>query len=342
MAGDTPRPNSAPVAKTLIKVVVYYAVLLGVGLLAWDALPRAGASAQSFDLLSGTAAPPTAASNAAHAAAGGLNLALTVGIAMMSAILLSIPIAWVYVLTRAKRGYQQSVVHLLIVLPLVVSGIVVLVQYSLALAFSLAGIVAAVRFRNTLDDSKDAVYVFLATAVGLSAAVNVPVAAVISILFNATVLTLWYTDFAHSPVELEGSIAAKRLRRARQLARTGTFVARIDDEVFRNMTREQLEGVAERAWRRAHETAGETSETIPETRIRIHTRDVASLRRNLEPRLEGHVKGLRLTGLLPNPDGSEMAEYSMEMKKKTTPEEILTLVRAAGAPHIAEAELVSS
>jgi hypothetical protein len=61
-------------------------------------------------------------------------------------------------------------VQLLIILPLVVAGIVVLVKDSLALAFSLAGIVAAVRFRNTLDDSKDAVYVFLATGVGLAAA----------------------------------------------------------------------------------------------------------------------------------------------------------------------------
>ncbi|MFL5544109.1 MAG: DUF4956 domain-containing protein [Gemmatimonadaceae bacterium] len=341
MAADKPRVRSAPVAKALIKVAVYYAILIGVGILVRDALPRAGGLVQSFDLLSGAAAPSATAAKATQIApVGELNLALTVAVAMLSAILLSIPIAWVYLLTRAKRGYQQSVVHLLIVLPLVVSGIVVLVQYSLALAFSLAGIVAAVRFRNTLDDSKDAVYVFLATAIGLSAAVNVPVAAVISLLFNATVLTLWYSDFANTPMELEGRLAEKRLRRARQLARTGTFVARIDDEVFRNMTREQLEGVAERAWRRAYESPGESVEHAPETRIRIRTRDVASLRKNLEPRLEGHVKGWRLTGLMPNPDGSEMAEYSMHMKKKTTAEEILTLVRAAGAPHVAEAELV--
>ena len=44
------------------------------------------------------------------------------------------------------------------------------------------------RFRNTLDDSKDAVYVFLATGVGLAAAVDIPVATVISVLFNVTVL----------------------------------------------------------------------------------------------------------------------------------------------------------
>jgi Domain of unknown function (DUF4956) len=341
MATDTPRPRRAPLARALTKVVVYYGVLIVVGFLIWDFLPRAGGFAESFDLLSGTAAPPDASSQASHQHVGELNLALTVALAMISAILLAIPIAWVYVLTRAKRGYQQSVVHLLIVLPLVVSGIVVLVQYSLALAFSLAGIVAAVRFRNTLDDSKDAVYVFLATAIGLSAAVNVPVAAVISMLFNVTVMTLWYTDFAHSPLELEGAIADKRLKRARQLARTGTFVARIDDEVFRNMNREQLEGVAERAWRRANETPGEPAlEGDGETRVRVRTQDLAAMRRCLEPRLEGHVKTWRLTSLAPKPDGSEVAEYIVQMKKRTTPEDLLSLVRAAGAPHITEAELI--
>ena len=136
MAADTPRPHSAPIAKALAKVGVYYVVLFVIGLLVWDALPRAGGFVQSFDLLSGTAAPVSASKSAPPISVGELNLSLTVALAMISAILLSIPIAWVYVLTRAKRGYQQSVVHLLIVLPLVVSGIVVLVQYSLALAFS--------------------------------------------------------------------------------------------------------------------------------------------------------------------------------------------------------------
>jgi hypothetical protein len=339
---DTPRPHSAPIAKALTKVVVYYVVLVIIGFFLWDQLPRAGGFAQSFDLLSGAAVPTVGSGKAAHPSLGELNLSMTVTLAMISAILLSIPVAWVYVLTRAKQGYQQSVVHLLIVLPLVVSGIVVLVQYSLALAFSLAGIVAAVRFRNTLDDSKDAVYVFLATAIGLAAAVNVPVATVISILFNATIVTLWYTDFAHSPMELEGSIAEKRLKRARQLARTGTFVAQIDHEVFKNMTREQLEGVAARAWRRALDqpTATPSTDGEPETRIRIRTNDLAAMRSSLEPRLEGHVKGWRLTSLAPKPDGSEVAEYAVQIKKKTTPEDLLNLVRVAGAPHVTEAELV--
>ncbi len=339
MATDGPRPRPAPVAKALTRVVVYYAVLFTVGALALRALPRGGPFVETVDLLGGSGLPLQAAKGVPRAQLGEVDLAFTVAAAMLSAVLLSLPVAWIYVLTRAKRGYDQSVVHLLIVLPLVVSGIVVLIQYSLALAFSLAGIVAAVRFRNTLDDSKDAVYVFLATAIGLSAAVNVPVAATISVLFNVTMFMLWYLDFAHSPTELEGKIAEKRLRRAKQLARTGTFVAHIDNEVFRNMSREQLEGVAERAWKRAQDSGSEKSENAGETRLRIRTRDVASLRKTLEPRLDSHVKSWRFAGAIPGSDGVEIVEYWVQVKKSGAPEDLLSLVRAAGAPHITDAEV---
>src|SRR5256714_4119887 len=285
MTNDSWQPG--PATRVVIRCIFYYMILIGGVTIAWRLLPhQTGLTPTSLDVLFGGGTPAGEVSRRATVTPlDEATLAVTVAVAMLAAVLLSLPVAWVYLVTRAKRGYQQSVVQLLIILPAVVSGIVILVKYSVTLAFSLAGIVAAVRFRNTLDDSKDAVYVFLATGIGLAAAVNLPVATVLSIVFNTTILTLWYSDFAHSPVELEGSIAEKRLRRARQLARTGTFVARIDDEVFRNMTREQLEGVAERAWRRAHETAGEPVESPPETRIRIRTRDVASLRKNLEPRL---------------------------------------------------------
>lgn len=265
----------------------------------------------------------------------GMALAGGVAVAMLASVLLSLPVAWVYLVTRAKRGYQQSVVQLLIILPAVVSGIVLLVKYSLALAFSLAGIVAAVRFRNTLDDSKDAVYVFLATAIGLSAAVNLPVAAVLSIGFNITVLALWYTDFGSAPVELDGRIADRRLKRARQLARTGTFVARIDNEVLSEMTREQLEGVAERAWRRARGSEDEGSPV--EVRLRVHTFDVAAMRDVVEPRLPEHVKLWRAGGVS-SQDGIDVVEYLVQLRKKSRTEDLVALVRAAGSAHVLDVE----
>ncbi len=329
--------NTTAPTRLVIRAVVYYAVLTGGGALVWNLLPRAGGFAPtSLDALFGGGPPVTRGMTVLPL--DEVTLAITVSVAMLSAVLLALPVAWVYQLTRAKRGYQQSVVQLLIVLPLVVSGIVLLVKYSLALAFSLAGIVAAVRFRNTLEDSKDAVYVFLATAIGLASAVNLPVALVISLGFNAVVLVLWYTDFGIAPVELDGRIAERRLRRARQLARTGTFVARIDDEVFRNMTREQLEGVAERAWRRAHSQDDDGPPSSEETRLRLRTTDLASMRLVVEPKLEDYTKRWRI-GTVTAVDGVDVVEYFVQLRKKTPPEELLSLLRAAGSSAILDAEL---
>src|SRR2546429_3585349 len=114
---------------------------------------------------------------------------------MTTALLLVLPVAWVYMLTKQRSGYDQSVVKTVIILPMTVASTVILVQNSLALAFTLAAIVAAVRFRNTLKDTKDAVYIFLALAVGVAAGVFAPtVAAVMSVVFNAVVLLLWKSN----------------------------------------------------------------------------------------------------------------------------------------------------
>jgi hypothetical protein len=331
--------RSTTTSRMVIGLVVYYVVLIGGGALGWHLLPRGGSVVPaSLDALFG-GGPPVNSRGIPVTPLDEVTLAITVAVAMLASVLLSLPVAWVYLLTRAKRGYQQSVVQLLIILPLVVSGIVLLVKYSITLAFSLAGIVAAVRFRNTLDDSKDAVYVFLATAIGLAAAVNLPVAAVISIGFNVTALVLWYTDFGNAPVELEGRIADKRLRRARQLARTGTFVARIDDEVFRNMTREQLEGVAERAWRRAHTDDDGEPSAPEESRLRLRTTDLATLRRFVEPKLQDYTKQWRI-GNVSNENGVDVVEYLVQIKKRTPPDELLSLVRAAGSTAVIDAEFL--
>jgi hypothetical protein len=259
---------------------------------------------------------------------------------MLAAALLALPVTWVYLLTRAKRGYQQSVVHTLVILPMVVAGVVVLVRDSLALAFSLAGIVAAVRFRTPLDDSKDAVHVFLATGLGLAAAVNLPVAAAMSICFNVAVLLLWRTDFGSAPVQLDGRLAERRLARARALARTGTFVARIDDEVFRDMTAEQLDGVAERARRRARQHEAEQGGgDDPETQLLVRAVDVAAARRAVEARLPEHVKRWRYGGAAPGSDGAQVLEYVVVLKKARQPEELVASLRAGAGPDVLATEL---
>jgi hypothetical protein len=328
--------------RVVLRVVIYYAVLLGVSALAWRRVPRMVVTVQqSVDLLLGGGAPRPPAGGLAHG-----TLAFTVGLAMFAAVFLSLPVSWIYLLTRAKRGYQQSVVQTLVMLPMVVAGIVVLVKDSLALAFGLAGIVAAVRFRTPLDDSKDAVYVFLATGIGLAAAVDLPVAAVISICFNTAILVLWRSDFGRTPVQLEGRLAEQRLERARQLSRTGTFVARIDDEVFRDMTAEQLEGVAERARRRARQHdpeiasgEGNGADDTEEAQLLVRTYDVTGARRVVEPQFGEHVKRWRYGGALTSSDGTQVLEYVVVMKKSKQPEDLAEMLRGCGVPEIIMVEL---
>ncbi|MCL4213549.1 MAG: DUF4956 domain-containing protein [Gemmatimonadales bacterium] len=175
---------------------------------------------------------------------------LAAAIAMLTAFATALPVAWIYTLTRRKKGFQQSVVQTYLILPVVAAGIVVLVKYSLALAFSLGGIVAAVRFRTNLDDSKDAAGIFVVIGIGMAAAVSPAVSWVISIGFNVLMLFLWWTDFGQ-PVALEGKTAERRLEKAlEEHNRTGMFLARIDEEVLADMSPDQLEALADRAWRR--------------------------------------------------------------------------------------------
>ncbi|HEV2149149.1 MAG TPA: DUF4956 domain-containing protein [Longimicrobiaceae bacterium] len=117
--------------------------------------------------------------------------ALITLLVILGALSLVVPVAWIYM--RVKRfRYDPALVRSVIILPVVVAGIAMVVKNSIALAFSLAGIVAAVRFRNTLKDPRDAVYVFLAIGIGLSAGVQaLDVALMMSLVFNVVVLVLW-------------------------------------------------------------------------------------------------------------------------------------------------------
>ena len=117
-------------------------------------------------------------------------------VAIIGAILASLPVSWVYMTVRSGEEYDQSLVNTIILLPMVVTGIVIIVQNSLALAFALAGIAGAVRFRNSLKSSGDALFILTSVAIGLSAGIGaVELAAVISIAFNYAFSVLWLSEY---------------------------------------------------------------------------------------------------------------------------------------------------
>jgi hypothetical protein len=338
--------SATSATKVLLRVALYYVGLGILGFLAWRYLPNTHfISSESLDSLLGQTMQivgKPSKSAPLIPAPDQETLAATVALAMASAVLLALPVAWIYTLTRSRRGYQQSVVQLLVIMPVVVAGIVVLVKYSVALAFGLGGIAAAVRFRNTLDDSKDAVFVILVIGLGIASGVDLPVALVISFLFNAVTAGLWLTDFGRTPVALDGRLAERRLARARQLARTGTFVARIDDEVLQNMTSEQLEGVAMRAWSRAreHDPEGGIKKKKPDNRVVVGMRDVLRIRPIVESQLEESTKKWSVDNVTKRDDGVTVVEYVVTTKKSKSPDELLAMLRAAGGVEPVEAEIL--
>jgi hypothetical protein len=334
--------RAAPATRVLTRVALYYIAIAALGYFVWRYLPRAQfITSDSLDGLFGTATKIVRGKKEiVEQTVDQEILAITVTLAMIAAALVALPVAWIYTLTRSKRGYQQSVVQLLVMLPVVVAGIVVMVKYSVALAFSLGGIAAAVRFRNSLEDSKDAVYVFLVLGIGIAAAVDVPVAFVISLLFNIIIVGLWTTDFGHTAVELEGRVAERRLQRARDLARTGTFVARIDEEVLANMSAEQLEGLSHRVARRAQANNADSDEPIrSELRLRVRMRDAIGTRAVIETRIEESTKRWSVGSVQLNSDGVTVIDYLVLPKRSKTPEQLLALVKAAGGDQLVDAEI---
>ena len=187
--------------RLMVRLTGYYVVigaLVFLALTIWpesrNYLPIGGVQ----ELITQPAKSPLEASNiikAAHVQNLGQSLFWLI-VAMVGAFLASLPVSWVYMGVRNDEEYDQSLINTIIVLPMVVTGIVIIVQNSLALAFSLAGIAGAVRFRNSLKSSGDALFILLAVAIGLSAGIGaVELAAVVTMAFNYTILGLWITEF---------------------------------------------------------------------------------------------------------------------------------------------------
>jgi hypothetical protein len=121
---------------------------------------------------------------------------------LIGTILVMIPITWTFMATRHETGYNKSFPRALIVLPICATTIVLLIQGSLALAFGLAAMVAAVRFRVALEEAIDGIFVFAAICVGLSAGVGyLGIAAVMAVFFCFSVLILWHMDFGENPLD---------------------------------------------------------------------------------------------------------------------------------------------
>ncbi len=129
-------------------------------------------------------------------------LALFLASSLGGTILVMLPITWTYSAIKREIGYRKSFARALLVLPICATTIVMLIQNNLALAFGLAAMVAAVRFRVALQEAIDGIFIFASICIGLAAGIGyLGIAAMMAVFFCFTNAILWKMDFGRNPID---------------------------------------------------------------------------------------------------------------------------------------------
>jgi hypothetical protein len=220
---------------------------------------------------------------------------------------------------------DPSVVTTIVLLPIAVAAILVIVQDSLAVAFSLAGIAGLVRFRNALDDTRDAMYVVIAIAVGLGAGVGtLEASAALTGLYTLAVVSLWKWNTSQ-PVIADIALGEQTVPEGQ------TVLAALTKEGERHP-----QPVAE--WFESEETVP-LDEQAPKPKpgkregmLRVHIVDDIPTRRLIEEVLDGHTKHWELETDDPGPDNLPTLTYAIRLKKRIPPDALLQALRERLGP----------
>ena len=267
-----------------------------------------------------------------------LGVAMTTVMILIGALVLMLPVTWVYMSARPSGGqHNQNVVQTLIFLPLVVAGIVFIVQNSLALAFSLAGVVGAVRFRTTLRDSRDLVYIFLSIVVGFSAGVqSLAVGAVVSIIFNFVLLITWHYDYGRNMLM---PTAAAQWSRPLQALASPTGDHQIPDrDLLLSLTPEKANALADR-FDRVRDAIGKKKKARYNSVLTITTDDVPEAQKQVEEVLDRMTKRWDLDEVVTNVGKPSEIYYLTRLKKSMSRDVLLTAIHENADGIIASADL---
>jgi hypothetical protein len=322
----TPGPWRRLAMAPLVRIALYYiALILVAGLLVREfpivrnalVTPVVPLIGEGAALLTGEGPPPSWSATPAILGTPA-ERALTTLLILLGAISLAIPVAWVYMMTKRLR-FDPGLVRSVVILPIAVAGILLVVKNSLALAFSLAGIVAAVRFRNTLKDPRDAVFVFLTIAIGISAGVQAfDIALVVSLVFNAVVVALWHFQI--------GSIYGGRYGRTGVLSIGDSALLVAQSPESRRSLRRQV--------------LGEADDMKIHGVLLVHTTHPELARQSVQDALTQTARDWKLIGLIPRGEEVTTAEYLVRLARKQTPADLIGALDEWSS-HIPAAEFIS-
>jgi hypothetical protein len=267
-----------------------------------------------------------------------LGVVMTTIMILLGALVLMLPVTWVYMSARPSGGqHNQNVVQTLIFLPLVVAGIVFIVQNSLALAFSLAGVVGAVRFRTTLRDTRDLVYIFLSIVVGFAAGVqSLAVGAVVSIMFNFVLIITWHYDYGRNMLM---PTAAAQWSRPLQALASPTGDHQIPDrDLLLSLTPEKADALAER-FERVRDQIGKKKKARYNSILTITTDNVSEAQKQVEEVLERMTKRWDLDEIVTNVGKPSEIYYLTRLKKGMPKDVLLTAIHENADGIISTADL---
>jgi hypothetical protein len=222
-------------------------------------------------------------------------------------------------------------------LPLAVAAIMVIVRDSLAVAFSLAGIAGLVRFRNALDDARDAMYVILAIAVGLGAGVGaLEAAAALSVLFNFVAVILWKWNTAQ-PVIVDIALGERSVPEGQTLFQAITSSepsTRHPSPVAEWFEAAAAEPLVENG--RAPTLDNGTGRL--EGMLRVHAADDIGTRREVEDVIDAHAKRWVFESDDRGADGLPTLTYDIRLKKRYQPAHLLAALQERLGPRLSEAK----
>ena len=188
-------------SRLLVQLIVYYIAIFAIVWLVLNRFPEfrgylpIGGAEQLINPSEGKGNALQSVVESAHVKTLGQSIGW-LATAIAGALVTAVPVSWVYMSTRTAEEYDQSLISSIVILPIVVTSIVIVVQNSLALAFALGGIAGAVRFKNSLKSSGDALYILLSVGIGLASGIGaVELALVMSIGFNFCFVALWISEY---------------------------------------------------------------------------------------------------------------------------------------------------
>jgi hypothetical protein len=267
-----------------------------------------------------------------------IDLAVSTLVILLGVIALMLPVSWVYMSTRYNKTHDQQVAQILIFLPLVVAGIVLVVQNSLALAFSLAGVVAAVRFRSTLRDARDLVFIFLAIAVGFAGGVQAMIlATIVSVLFNFLLILTWRYDFGRSV--LEPTASSQWNAPLKELSKRGTSNIVPDRELVIALDQKQALALAQR-FDRVRKLVGPPGKKARYNAILvITTENLTEAQSKVAEALDEVARRWRLDEVLTNVGKPSVLSYLVRIRKSVSKDDLLTAIRVKAADAISTADV---